>query len=84
VRQQLGVDQPDFGVLFDGMEFLDGDELPADRLIQPKVEAEVAFVVGRDLGAGAPSDGAGAHRRPRERELPHGLSSRTIQGEPND
>ncbi|HTP72474.1 MAG TPA: fumarylacetoacetate hydrolase family protein, partial [Burkholderiaceae bacterium] len=44
-------------VLFDDMEFLDGDPLPMNRLIQPKVEAEVAFVVGRDLGGMAPSFG---------------------------
>lgn len=49
VQQQLGVDQPDYGVLFDDMEFLDGDLLPTDRLIQPKAEGEVAFVIGRDL-----------------------------------
>ena len=57
VQQQLGVDQPDFGVLFDDMEFLDGDEVPIARLIQPKVEAEVAFVVGRELRHEAPSWG---------------------------
>jgi 2-keto-4-pentenoate hydratase len=49
VQQQLGVNEPDFGLLFDDMEFLDGDEVPVSRLIQPKVEAEVAFVVGREL-----------------------------------
>lgn len=49
VQQQLGVDQPDYGVLFGDMEFLDGDELPAGRLLQPKAEGEVAFVIGRDL-----------------------------------
>jgi len=48
VQQQLGVDQPDFGMLFSDMEFLSGDAIPMQRLIQPKVEAEVAFVVGKD------------------------------------
>ena len=49
VQQQLGVDRPDYGVLFTDMEFRDGDALPMSRLIQPKAEGEVAFVVGRDL-----------------------------------
>ena len=57
VQQQLGVDQPDFGVLFDDMEILDGDSVPMGQLIQPKVEAEVAFVVGHALAGKAPSWG---------------------------
>lgn len=49
VQEQLGVDQPDFGVLFDDMWVADGDRVPAGLLIQPKVEAEVAFVLAADL-----------------------------------
>jgi 2-keto-4-pentenoate hydratase len=49
VQKQLGVGQPDYGMLFDDMAVLDGWEVARERLIQPKVEAEIAFVVGRDL-----------------------------------
>ena len=49
VQVQLGVDQPDFGVLFDDMRVADGGTLDPARTIQPKVEAEIAFVLGADL-----------------------------------
>lgn len=49
VQTQLGVDQPDFGVLFDDMRVADGGRLDPAAAIQPKAEAEIAFVLGADL-----------------------------------
>ena len=49
VQAQLGVDQPDYGVLFADMAVPDGGVLKASQAIQPKVEAEVALILARDL-----------------------------------
>ena len=49
VQLQLGVDQPDFGVLFDDMAIADGGELFASKSLQPKAEAEVALVLKADI-----------------------------------
>jgi len=49
VQRQLGVDQPDFGVLLADLAVPDGGEVALGGLLQPKVEAEVAFVLGADL-----------------------------------
>ena len=49
VQRQLGVDQPDFGVLFDDMLVPSGAEVDSGRLIAPKAEAEIAFVLSADM-----------------------------------
>lgn len=49
VQRQLGVDRPDYGILFADMAVDDGAEVAPGRLIQPRVEAEIAFVLGADL-----------------------------------
>ena len=49
VQAQLGVDQPDYGVLFDTMDMTGKGPVPMELLMQPKVEGELAFVLGEDL-----------------------------------
>ncbi|MER6161497.1 2-keto-4-pentenoate hydratase [Streptomyces sp. NPDC001868] len=49
VQRQLGVGQPDFGALFADMAVPEGQPIAPGRLLQPKVEAEVALVLGTNL-----------------------------------
>ena len=49
MQYALNIDIPDSGVLFDDMLFEDGAVIPADRFIQPRIEAEIAFVMKAPL-----------------------------------
>ncbi|WSW89128.1 fumarylacetoacetate hydrolase family protein [Streptomyces sp. NBC_00989] len=49
VQRQVGVDRPDFGVLLADMDVSALPVVPSERLLQPRVEAEIAFVLADDL-----------------------------------
>jgi len=49
MQYALNINIPDSGVLFDDMLFDDGAVIPDDRFIQPRIEAEIAFVMKTDL-----------------------------------
>jgi 2-keto-4-pentenoate hydratase len=52
VQAQLGVDQPDLGPLFASRAHEDGSDVDMGRLIAPRIEAEVALVLGEPLDPG--------------------------------
>ena len=57
MQQALNITTPDSGVLMDDMLFRDGAMVPKGRFIQPRVEAEIAFIMAQDLsGAGVVRD----------------------------
>ena len=49
MQSALNIATPDSGVLFDDMAFEDGAVIPADRFIQPRIEAELAFILKAPL-----------------------------------
>lgn len=53
MQEALKIDTPDSGVLLDDMLFADGATVPVGRFIQPRAEAEIAFIMARDLSGAA-------------------------------
>lgn len=49
MQQEYGIDTPDCGHLFDYMEIKNNGVITSDKVLQPKVEAEIAFVLKKDL-----------------------------------
>lgn len=49
MQRSSNVTEPDFGTLLDDMLFLDGHDIPVERFIEPRVEVELAFILGRPL-----------------------------------
>lgn len=52
MQSALSIDIPDSGVLLASMAFENGAAIPRERFIQPRVEAEIAFVMKASLGPG--------------------------------
>lgn len=51
MQRQLGVDSPDFGFFTDAMVYHDGDRIPVNRFIAPKIEPELGFRLSHELPA---------------------------------
>lgn len=49
MQEAVGIAEPDHGVIYDDMFYASGDTIPFDRFIAPRVEVELAFVLGSDL-----------------------------------
>lgn len=49
MQMMLGVDEPDYGHLLETMFCFESDRIDVHRFLQPRVEVEVAFVLGRSL-----------------------------------
>lgn len=50
MQYALNIDIPDSGILFDDMLFEHGATVPEGRFIQPRIEAEIAFVMKHAIG----------------------------------
>ena len=49
MQYSSNISEPDYGVLLDDMFYNDGAEIPTDRFIVPRVEVELAFILGKRL-----------------------------------
>ena len=49
MQDSVGVHEPDSGVIYDDMFYAPGDTIPFDRFIAPRIEVELAFVLGAEL-----------------------------------
>ncbi len=49
MQEGLGVNEPDFGHLFSDSVHDEGTPIPLSSLVQPKIEAELAFIMGEEI-----------------------------------
>ncbi|MGC1185546.1 MAG: fumarylacetoacetate hydrolase family protein [Candidatus Dormiibacterota bacterium] len=55
MQRQLGIDSPDYGYLVHEMLWKSNDNVPGDAFIQPRVEPEIAFIMGGDVSQKSPT-----------------------------
>lgn len=51
MQEMLGVDQPDYGHIFDDMIYSESEKIDTGQFIQPRIEFEIAFVLKEDIDA---------------------------------
>ena len=49
MQRSVNITEPDYGLLLDDMLFPDGQDVPIERFIEPRVEVELAFILKRRL-----------------------------------
>jgi 2-oxo-hept-3-ene-1,7-dioate hydratase len=49
MQRAASITEPDYGTLLDDMLFADGGDVPFDRFIEPRIEVELAFILGKRL-----------------------------------
>ena len=49
MQKKMGVDEPNYGTLFADTERSENQPIPFSTVVQPKIEAEIAFVMGRSV-----------------------------------
>ncbi len=49
MQELIGIDEPDFGIIVDNRVFGEGEAIRADSMIVPRIEAEIGFLLKRDL-----------------------------------
>src|SRR5579862_5601044 len=49
MQYSSNINEPDYGALLDDMFFADGSSIPTERFIVPRLEVELAFVLGKPL-----------------------------------
>jgi 2-keto-4-pentenoate hydratase len=49
MQELIGINEPDFGIIVDNKVFREGEPIPADSMIVPRIEAEIGFILKDDL-----------------------------------